>query len=93
MEKIWFYSWPLGSYTFLCPQEGVIGESGGIYFKEVLFKGQAVFKNHLSLENEWYQILPRFQVSSIIVVAYHLIVFLIHFKFYGIFLLHLFKHW
>lgn len=52
MDKIWFYSWPLGSYTFLCPQEGVIGESAGIYFKEVLFKDQAVFQNHLSLGNE-----------------------------------------
>lgn len=45
-----FYSWPLGSYAPKSPQEGVIDESGGIYFKEMLFKDQAILKNHSHLE-------------------------------------------
>lgn len=37
-EKSWFYSWSLGSYASLSPQKGIIGESNGIYFKELWLK-------------------------------------------------------
>lgn len=47
-----FDSWILGSYVPRSPQERITDESGVIYFREILFKDQAILKNHLHLENE-----------------------------------------
>lgn len=73
-ENRGFLSGPLFPMFLHALEDNILFESGGIYFKEILFKDRTVLKIICILENKWHYILTGYQISFIIniIVAYQL---------------------